>query len=123
MSRFAKLVGFDKKKSTVRIEIVAGIVTFLAMAYILTLNPILMLDGTNPHLYSSVFVATALGGFMGTMLIALYAKLPLAQAPGLGLNSMVGGFLVRRQRYDSRLLLGRFVLIFEHSQNPRLNDS
>ena len=93
MSRFAKLVGFDKKKSTVRIEIVAGIVTFLAMAYILTLNPILMLDGTNPHLYSSVFVATALGGFMGTMLIALYAKLPLAQAPGLGLNSMVGGLL------------------------------
>lgn len=98
MTGFARLVGFDKKTTTVRTEIIAGIVTFLAMAYILTLNPLLMLNISDKnkefeHLYSSVFVATALGGFIGTLLMALYAKLPLAQAPGLGLNSMIGGLL------------------------------
>ena len=97
MNKFAKLVGFDKEKSTVKTEILSGIVTFLAMAYILTLNPLLMLNlfvgPEYAHLYSSVFVATALGAFLGTMLMAVYAKLPLAQAPGLGLNSMVGGLL------------------------------
>ena len=93
MSKLAKLVGFDKKQSTVKTEIMAGIVTFLAMAYILTLNPALILGDKYPQLKSSVFIATALGGFLGTLLMAIYAKLPLAQAPGLGLNSMVGGLL------------------------------
>lgn len=99
MNKFAKLVGYDSKnqQTSVKTEITAGIVTFLAMAYILTLNPLLMLDmfDTNPypHLYPSVFIATALGAFVGTLLMAIYAKLPLAQAPGLGLNSMVGGLL------------------------------
>ena len=97
MSKLAKLVGFDKEKTTVKTEILSGIVTFLAMAYILTLTPLLMLNmfagPEYAHLYSSVFVATALGGFLGTLLMAIYAKLPLAQAPGLGLNSMVGGLL------------------------------
>ena len=98
MTGFANLTGFDKKTMKVKTEVIAGIVTFLAMAYILTLNPLLMLNlsGDNQefkHLYSSVFVATALGGFIGTLLMALYAKLPLAQAPGLGFNSMIGGLL------------------------------
>ena len=100
MNKFHKAVGFDPAKHSVRTEIISGIVTFLAMAYILTLNPLLMLDQFNPisvlkygHLYPSVFIATALGAFIGTLLMAIYAKLPLAQAPGLGLNSMVGGLL------------------------------
>ena len=98
MANLANLLDFDKRTTTVKTEIVAGIVTFLAMAYILTLNPLLLLNISDKtpeyaHLYSSVFVATALGGFLGTLLMALYAKLPLAQAPGLGLNSMVGGLL------------------------------
>ena len=99
MNKFLAFLGFDpeKKKTTVRTEIIAGIVTFLAMAYILTLNPMLMLnlfkDPTYGYLYPSVFVATAIGAFIGTLLMALYAKLPLAQAPGLGLNSMIGFLL------------------------------
>ena len=93
MNKLAKLVGFDKTKTTVKTEILAGIVTFLAMAYILTLNPMLMLSEEYEHLSASVFVATALGGFLGTLLMAVYAKLPLAQATGLGLNSMVAGLL------------------------------
>ena len=98
MKGFSKLVGFDKKSSTVRTEIIAGIVTFLAMAYILTLNPFLMLNISEEtpeyaHLYSSAFVATALGACLGTLLMSFCAKSPLAQAPGLGLNSMIGGLL------------------------------
>ena len=98
MNKFCKFLGFDEKKqTTVRTEIVAGLVTFLAMAYILVLNPQLILNDFSPNhdhpLYSSVFIATALGAFVGTLLMALYAKLPLAQAPGLGLNSMVGGLI------------------------------
>ena len=95
MNKFYKQVGFDPAKHSLRTEIISGVVTFLAMAYILTLNPALMLNlftsGDYAHLRSSVFIATALGAFVGTLLMALYAKLPLAQAPGLGLNSMVGG--------------------------------
>ena len=80
-----------QRKSSVRIEIVAGITTFLAMAYILTVNPYNMLwGGTADPRFSSVFIATALGAFIGTILMALLAKMPLAQAPGMGLNAMVG---------------------------------
>jgi len=94
VSGFRKALGM-KADTSVKTEILAGIVTFLAMAYILVLNPQLILsDFSNTHpLRSSVFIATALGAFVGTLLMALYAKLPLAQAPGLGLNSMVGGLL------------------------------
>ena len=68
MAKLANLLDFDKRTTTVKTEIVAGIVTFLAMAYILTLNPLLLLNISDKtpeyaHLYSSVFVATALGGF------------------------------------------------------------
>ena len=96
-SKLDAFFGIKKLGSSIRTEIVAGVVTFLAMAYILTLNPLLMLNmfksGDYAHLYSSVFIATAIGAFIGTLLMAIFAKLPLAQAPGLGLNSMVGGLL------------------------------
>ena len=79
------------RHSTVRIEIIAGITTFLAMAYILTVNPNNILwGGTADPRFSSVFIATAIGAFVGTLLMALLAKMPLAQAPGMGLNAMIG---------------------------------
>ena len=81
--------------SSLRVEIVAGIVTFLAMSYILTLNPSLITNdwAQSGPLWASVFIATALGAIVGTLLMAFVAKMPLAQAPGLGLNSMVGALL------------------------------
>ena len=88
-----KFVSFfmNGRDSTVKIEIFAGIATFLAMAYILTVNPNNILwGGTADPRFSSVFIATALGAFIGTMLMALLAKMPLAQAPGMGLNAIVG---------------------------------
>ncbi len=84
-----------KNKTTVKTEIVAGLTTFMAMAYILASNPKTLADPAyimgNPALgaqiESSVFIATCLGAFVGTMLMALLANLPFALAPGLGLNA------------------------------------
>ena len=83
--------GVRKAGSTIRTEIVAGLVTFLAMAYILTVNPNQILyAGTYDPLWTSLFMATAFGAIIGTLLMAFLAKLPLAQASGMGLNAMVG---------------------------------
>ncbi len=95
MKKFAKLLGYDpiEKQTSVRTEIIAGIVTFLAMAYILTVNPDQILVGADRAYWPSVFIATALGAIVGTLLIAFVAKMPLAQASGMGLNSLLGGLV------------------------------
>ena len=94
MKRFFKLLGFDpgKKQTSVRTELVAGVVTFLSMAYILTVNPNQMFGAGSPY-WASAFIATALGAVIGTLLMAFLAKMPLAQASGMGLNSMLGGII------------------------------
>ncbi len=96
MKKFAKLLGFDpvEKQTSVRTEIIAGIVTFLAMAYILTVNPNQILyAGTADARWPSLFIATAFGAIIGTLLMAFLAKMPLAQASGMGLNSLVGSII------------------------------
>ncbi len=83
--------GVTKSGSTIKTEILAGIVTFLAMCYILTVNPNqFFYAGTANPQWASVFIATAFGAVIGTLLMAFLAKLPLAQASGMGLNSLVG---------------------------------
>jgi len=96
MKKFAKLLGFDPKnqQTSVKTEIIAGIVTFLAMAYILTVNPnSILYAGTADPRWSSLFIATAFGAIVGTLLMAFLAKMPLAQASGMGLNSLVGSII------------------------------
>ena len=93
MNKFHKAVGFDPAKHSVRTEIISGIVTFLAMAYILTVNPAQILVGADQAYWPSVFIATALGAIVGTLLMAFFAKMPLAQASGMGLNSLLGGLV------------------------------
>ena len=94
MKKFLNLVGFDaeKKQTSIRTELVAGLVTFLAMAYILTVNPN-QIVGAGSAYWASVFIATAIGAVIGTLLMAFFAKMPLAQASGMGLNSLVGGLV------------------------------
>lgn len=80
-----KLFGFDPTKSTVKTEIMAGITTFLSMAYILAVNPdILSATGMDK---GAVFTTTVVISAIITMLMGLYAKLPFALAPGMGLNA------------------------------------
>ena len=91
ISKLDRYFGISERGSNKRTEIFAGLTTFLAMAYILTVNPNNILwGGTSDPRFSSVFIATAIGAFIGTLLMALLAKMPLAQAPGMGLNAMVG---------------------------------
>lgn len=81
-----KLFGFDSKKHNVRTEIVAGITTFLTMSYILAVNPSMfgLLEGMPA---GAVFTTTALAAVIGTLAMALFAKLPFGLAPGMGLNA------------------------------------
>ena len=82
---FEKAFGFDSQKHTVRTEILAGLTTFLTMAYILAVNPNIFSALDMPR--GSVFTATALAALIGTLVMALYAKKPFALAPGMGLNA------------------------------------
>lgn len=87
MSSFLqKAFGFNPEVNKVRTEIVAGITTFLTMAYILAVNPSIFsaLDGM-PN--GAVFTATALAAIIATFVMAIYAKKPFALAPGMGLNA------------------------------------
>ncbi|MDR1138485.1 MAG: NCS2 family permease [Clostridiales bacterium] len=85
--------GITKMGSSFKVEILAGIVTFATVAYILTLNPLAM-QGFQPGVRTpALIVATALGCIIGTLLTSLYARLPFVQCPGMGLNSMFAGVL------------------------------
>lgn len=81
-----KLFGFDPAKNSLRTEVLAGITTFLTMSYILAVNPAMfsLLDGMTA---GSVFTATALAAIIGSLVMALFAKMPFGLAPGMGLNA------------------------------------
>jgi AGZA family xanthine/uracil permease-like MFS transporter len=90
-----RFFGVTQSGSSFKTEVYAGIATFLAMAYILTVNPY-MLQGFGVASLSrtaALIIATAFGAVVGTVLMAIWAKMPLAQAPGMGLNSMIGTIL------------------------------
>ena len=102
-------------KSTIRTEIIAGIVTFLAMCYILTVNPNqIFYASTGDPRWSSLFIATAFGAIIGTLLMAFLAKMPLAQASGMGLNSLVGSIIgggVGAYAYTFEFTIGQAFLM------------
>ena len=81
-----KLFGYDPAKTTIRTEVLAGITTFLTMSYILAVNPSMFsqLEGMSA---GAVFTATALAAVIGTLTMAIWAKLPFGLAPGMGLNA------------------------------------
>jgi len=83
-----RLFGFDPEKHSVKTEIVAGITTFLTMAYILAVNPSVFSALNEQGMPTdSVFTTTALAAIIGTLIMAVYAKKPFALAPGMGLNA------------------------------------
>ena len=88
MDKFFKI---SERGSNVKTEIIAGLTTFFAMAYIVITNPnqitSFSTDGALGQIWNAVYVASILVAVIGTMLMALYAKMPFAQACGMGLNS------------------------------------
>ena len=81
-----KLFKFDENNTNVKTEIIAGITTFLAMAYILGVNPTMLADGGMPA--TGVFFATALASGIACIIMGLVANWPVGLAPGMGLNAL-----------------------------------
>ena len=80
-----KYFGFDPATTTIRTEIIAGVSTFLTMAYILAVNPaILGITGMDK---GALFATTAITSGIATLIMALYAKMPFGLAPGMGINA------------------------------------
>lgn len=82
LDRFFKI---SERKSTVKTEIIAGITTFMTMAYILIVNPIMLQDAGMD--FGGVFTATALAACVATLFMGVVANLPIALASGMGLNA------------------------------------
>jgi AGZA family xanthine/uracil permease-like MFS transporter len=101
---FERLFALKAQGTSVRREVVAGATTFLTLAYIMFVNPkILMSAGMDE---SAVFVATCLAAALTTAMMGLYAKLPVALAPGMGLNAYFAYTVVPALGGNWRLALG-----------------
>ena len=99
-----KLFRLDENRTTVRIEILAGLTTYLTMAYIVFVNP-LILSGAGMD-RGAVFVATCLASAFATLLMALFANYPLALAPGMGMNAYFAYTVVKGLHYSWQVALG-----------------
>ena len=79
------IFGFDRHTMSVKKEMLGGITTFLTMSYILAINPLILHDAGMDQ--GAVFTSTAIASIVATLIMAMYAKLPFALAPGMGLNA------------------------------------
>jgi AGZA family xanthine/uracil permease-like MFS transporter len=98
------LFKLSENKTTVRTEIVAGITTFLTMAYIIFVNPAILGAAKMP--VSAVFVATCVAAAIGCLLMAFLANYPIALAPGMGLNAYFAFGVVGGMGYSWQVALG-----------------
>lgn len=90
LGKLDEFFGVTASGSTFKVEVIAGLTTFMAMVYILMVNAGMfqfVIGGENP--YGAAYIATAIGAIAGTLLMALLAKMPLAQASGMGVNAFI----------------------------------
>ncbi len=98
-----KIFGFDPSTMTLRKEVIGGITTFLTMAYILAVNPsILSATGMDA---GAIFTTTCISAVVGTLVMAVYAKLPFVLAPGMGLNAFFAYTVVLTMGYSWQFAL------------------
>ncbi len=98
----------SNKGSNIRTELLAGLATFLTMAYIIVVNPAILSKGGMD--FGSVFVATIAAAFVGTMIMGVWAKWPVALAPGMGLNAFVTFGVVLGMKQPWEVALGAVFL-------------
>ncbi|MCA1323079.1 NCS2 family permease [Herbaspirillum sp. alder98] len=101
LDRFFKL---SANGTTVRTELLAGLTTFLTMAYIIFVNPAILGDAGMPR--DAVFVATCLAAAVGTLIMGLYANYPIGLAPGMGLNAYFSYAVVKGMGFPWEAALG-----------------
>ena len=103
MFMLEKLFKLKQHNTTVRTEIVAGITTFMTMAYILAVNPSILADaGMDP---TAVLLATAIASFIGTACMALMANMPFVLSAGMGLNAYLAYTVVLGMGYSWQIAL------------------
>lgn len=103
-----KFFNLSANKTTIRTEVFAGITTFMTMAYILGVNPAILGDAGMDK--GAVFTATALSAIVGTLVMALVARLPFALAPGMGLNAFFAYTVVLAMGYSWQFALTAVLL-------------
>ena len=98
----------EKHATNVRTELLAGLTTFMTMAYIIFVNPAILADAGMDK--GAVFVATCLAAAFGSAVMGLYANLPLALAPGMGLNAYFTFTVVKGMGLSWQMALGAVFL-------------
>ncbi|MET3129998.1 AGZA family xanthine/uracil permease-like MFS transporter [Oxalobacteraceae bacterium GrIS 1.11] len=104
MDLLEKFFKLKENGTDVRTELLAGLTTFLTMAYIIFVNPSILGDAGMPK--DSVFVATCLAAAIGTLIMGLYANYPIALAPGMGLNAYFAYAVVKGMGIPWQIALG-----------------
>ncbi len=97
MNQLLSIFGFNPAKHNVKTEMLAGLTTFLTMLYILAVNPLILSDAGMDK--GAVFSASIIAAVVATLVMALYAKMPFALAPGMGLNAFFAYTLVISMGY------------------------
>ncbi len=103
-----KLFHLKENHTNVKTEILAGVTTFMTMAYILAVNPNILSSTGMDH--GAVFTATALAAFVGTLCMALFANYPFALAPGMGLNAYFAYTVVLGMGYSWKVALAAVLI-------------
>ena len=103
-----KFFHLKENNTTVKTEILAGITTFMTMAYILAVNPNILSSTGMDH--GAVFTATAVAAFLGTLCMALFANYPFALAPGMGLNAYFAYTVVLGMGYSWKVALAAVLV-------------
>ena len=104
MSIVERMFKLKEHETDVRTELLAGLTTFLSMAYIIFVNPAILADAGMPK--DAVFVATCVAAAIGTLVMGLYANYPIALAPGMGLNAYFAYGVVQGMGYTWEAALG-----------------
>ena len=108
MNAIEQYFGIDGQNTTIKTEILAGVTTFLTMAYIIFVNPNVLADAGMDK--GAVFVATCLAAAIGCFIMGIYARLPVALAPGMGLNAFFTYGVVLGMGYAWQTALGAVFL-------------
>jgi AGZA family xanthine/uracil permease-like MFS transporter len=98
-----KIFRLKQNGTDTRTEVIAGITTFMTMAYILAVNPLILSNAGMDR--DAVFTATAISSFIAIAVMALYANLPIALAPGMGLNAFFAYTVVMQMGYSWEMAL------------------
>ena len=114
-----KLFKLQENGTTVKTELLAGLTTFMTMAYIIALNPNLLTNfAVGTPLWNGVFLATCIASAIGTICMAFMANKPFAMAPGMGLNSFFAVVVaniavINNCEYESAFQAGLVIILVE----------